>query len=92
MFPDLWEEVRRMSRKKGQGQVLSWKPVIEHVGLPELIKQIGIEHIIDEVGMDRLIDEVGMERVADVMIAKKGLKWWLERLTPAQRAELKRHL
>jgi hypothetical protein len=83
MNPALWEEVRAMGRKKNQGPVFDFEPVIAYMGLGQLINQIG---------MDRVIAEVGMERVAEEMIAKKGLDWFIQRLTPDQRRQLKERL
>jgi hypothetical protein len=100
-FPALWEEVRRMARRKGSGPVLDMRPLIEHMGLAEVIRQAGVKNLIgelgvkaliDEVGLKRVVDEVGVERVAAEVIAEKGLPWFIQQLTAEQRKELKRLL
>jgi hypothetical protein len=61
-------------------------PVIEFVGLDKVIKQIGLKRVVEEVGLKRVVEEYGPERVLHEM----GLDWVLSKMTPAERAKLKR--
>jgi hypothetical protein len=97
MNPALWEEVRQMGRKKSQGPVFDFEPVIAYWGLGQLIKQIGLERVIEEVGVKRVIEEVGAKRVVDELgvervVAEVGLDALVAGLTPEQRQQLKRRL
>jgi hypothetical protein len=83
LYPDLSAEVREMARAKGHGPNLNWRPVIEAVGLKQLIQEIGPKPLLDEVGVDRIVKEVGPERILDVAVAQ---------LTPKQLRELKKRL
>jgi hypothetical protein len=47
--PALWEEVTRMGRKKEKGLSFDLGPLIEKVGLDEVIKQFGLERVTQEV-------------------------------------------
>src|SRR5262249_45922784 len=72
--PALWEEVTRMGRKKEKGLSFDLGPLIEKVGLDEVIKQFALEGVIVKI------------------VAKKGLGWLVDRLTPDQREQLKQRL
>ena len=78
LHPDLWEEVRAMSKTTGKRRKFDFYilPVIEEMGL---------NRVIEQVGLDRVVEAVGMERV----VREKGLPWLLSKLTPEQRRELK---
>jgi hypothetical protein len=47
--PALWEEVTRMGRKKEKGLSFDLGPLIEKVGIAEVIKQFGLERVTREV-------------------------------------------
>jgi hypothetical protein len=79
LFPALWEEVKQMGRKSGKGPVLDLRPVIQHLGLSELLKQVGVKRVINEIGLNRVIAATGVRQVIDEvglarLIAEAGLK------------------
>jgi hypothetical protein len=86
--PLLWEEIRHMGRKKGQEPEFDLRPVVEYLGMAEVIHQVGIKRVIDEIGAKRVIEEVGAKRVIDEL----GLEAILAELTPQQRKQLKQRL
>jgi hypothetical protein len=56
--------------------------------LEPLIELLGMEEVIQQVGLKRVLEQVGPQKVIEEM----GLDWFLAKLTPAQRRELKRRL
>jgi hypothetical protein len=78
-FPQLWEEVKQMARRANQGPTLDLPPVVDYLGIDEVIRQIGFKRLIEEMGLKRVVDEVGVNRLAS-------------ELTPKQRRELMKAL
>jgi hypothetical protein len=76
LHPELWEEVRVMATIEGLELDIDLKPLIEHMGLGEIVKQVGPDAVIEEIGLARIIEHYGVDRL-------------LAQLTEAQRQESK---
>ncbi len=106
LFPQLWEEVRQMARRASQNATIDIRPVVDILGLDELIRQVGLERMIDQAGLKQVIDLVGVKRVIDQVGVKQvidqvgaervieelGLEGLLAGLKPEQRRELREML
>jgi hypothetical protein len=106
LHPAVLEELRAMVRTKKQEFKFHFEPIIDLLGMEEVVAQIGIKRLIDEVGLKRVVDEIGLKRVVDEIGLKRvvdeiglkrvvdhlGVDALVEGLTPAQKRELKRKL
>ena len=81
-----------MSRRKSLKPVLDMRPVIEFMGLSELIRQAGLKRICESVGVRLFVEEMRLERIVKAVIADKGIDWFINQLSPEQRLQLKQHL
>jgi hypothetical protein len=52
-----------MARRSNSVPVFSLQPVINILGLKEIIRQIGLGRIIDHVGAKEIIKRIGMDRL-----------------------------
>jgi hypothetical protein len=84
LHPAIWEEVQRMARASGTEPSMDLRPLIEMVGLKQVIDQVGLKTIWEEVqrmarasgtepGVDLrpLIDMVGLKQVIDQVGLKR---------------------
>jgi hypothetical protein len=79
LFPPLWEELLDMARRMGRDPVIDLRPVVDRLGLSEVIRQVGPRRVIEHLGMQEIMAEMGLD-------------WLLAQMTPAQRRNLKRLL
>ncbi len=81
---------------KVKGSKLSLKSVIELVGLKKVIEQFDLKKVIELVGAKKVIGQFDLKKVIDFVIdeirERKGMPELLARLSPAEKAELKRLL
>jgi hypothetical protein len=78
--PDLWEEVVAMNKTKGRGFRIDFGPAIESLGIKEIVKQIGLKRVLAEFGPERVMEE---------FLRTQETRAIFEKLSPAQRRELK---
>jgi hypothetical protein len=84
--PAAVQEVWAMARTSKREFKFHLEPLVELVGLEEVLRQLGPERVVEQLGSERVLELVGINK----LIEEKGLDWWLTKLTPAQRRELKR--
>jgi len=83
-YERLWEEVIDMAIKRGdQKPPYSFKNAIKLIGLKGLIEQAGEKELLEEMGPKRVVEVMGTQEVIDELLGK---------LTPAERAALRRRL
>lgn len=90
MFPDI-EEIEEMAKTKTKGPVFHLKPLIEIVGLPEIVKQAG--------GLNPFIERIGKKKFFDSFLStltpeerRDAFDELLSSLSPAERRDLKNRL
>ena len=91
LHPGAWKEVEAMAKTKSKGFDFDMDAVvelIERVGTARVIEGIGLERVIQAVGVDRVIESGNLDRV----IEEKGVEWFLARISPERRRQLKEHL
>jgi hypothetical protein len=79
LHPAAWEEVEIMALAAGRAPMIDLRPVIEKLGLKELIRQVGVERVIEHIPMKELVKRIGIDDI-------------LANLSPAERRELRRRL
>jgi hypothetical protein len=79
LHPAAWEEVEITARAAGRAPMIDLRPVIEKLGLAEVIRQAGVERVIEHIPKKELVKQTGIDDL-------------LAHLSPAERRELKRRL
>jgi hypothetical protein len=77
--PIIWQEIVRMSAEQGETLTPDLRPLIDLLGVPEVLRQIGRKQVIAELGPRQVLTELGVEG-------------FLAGLQPEQREELLRRL
>lgn len=80
LHPEVWEEVLAVAQsRKKKGLHFEFGP---------LIATIGVEGLLESIGFDRLTDDPAFAKGVN----KKGVDWWLSKLSPEKIEELKKRL
>ena len=58
-----WREVETMAERKRRAPLIDISPLVETLGLREIIRQIGEEEVIRQIGEQELIRRIGEEEV-----------------------------
>jgi hypothetical protein len=90
--PKILKEIHDMARRKYAFPTFHLEPLIELMGIDEVVRQIGLRWVIDEVGVKRVLEEASLDELLEALTPAQRRELKLEALTPAQRRELKRRL
>jgi hypothetical protein len=75
LHPAIWEEAQQMARANGIETTLDLRPLIEMVGVEQVIAQVGIDRVLAHMGAAQILPRLGI----DDLVAN---------LTPEQRQQL----
>ncbi len=101
-----WREVEAMAKRSRRAPIIDISPLVETLGLREVIRQIGEEEVIRQIGevevirrigKQKVIHQIGEEQVLREIGPKKVMEQMdvqtiLDNLPPAKRRQLKRLL
>src|SRR5262245_22516077 len=76
---EVWEEVTIMAKGSGKTMKPNFDPLVEILGMKEVLRMLGPKRVLEELGAKRVLDEMGPD-------------WLVSHLTQAQKRELKRLL
>lgn len=80
LHPAAWEEVKRMPRTKTKDLEINVKPLVDYLGMEEVIRQIGLKRLLQDLlrvaGPQRVLEEMSLEDLLAYLPAEKlaGLK------------------
>ncbi len=71
LHPAAWEEVKRMPRSKTKDLEINVKPLVDYLGMEEVIRQIGLKRVLQEISLDDLVHHLSPEKLDEL---KRRLK------------------
>ncbi len=92
-----WREVEAMAKRSRRAPIIDISPLVETLGLREVIRQIGEEEVIRQIGEEEFIRQIGEQKVLREIGPKKVMEQmdvqtiW-DNLPAAKRRQLKRFL
>jgi hypothetical protein len=88
LHPSVWREATRMARSRGKGPVFNLRPLIEEVGLDQVVAQIEFDQLAKEIDLRKLVETIGPKRFRKEV----GTRWLLSDMSEKERQELLREL
>jgi len=86
--PVLWQEIVAMAAQRGETLTPDVRPLVEYIGIDELVRQIEEEQIVDRLNSRLILQRFGPDRV----VSELGVDAFLAALTPEHREALLRRL
>ena len=71
-----------MARAAGRELEIDLEPLVEHLGMPQVLQKLGLRRVLEAAGSKQILDEMGPDWLTTL----------ITELTPEQRRALRRRL